>query len=570
MKKFLVFFVAFFVFASMVTIARGDELDDINGQLSKLQSDLAASQKATKPLESDLTRLLAQLNGIKARIGTIEVDIVKKEKEVAKGEQALVAQKKILDKRINTYYKNIKRAELSLLTLLTAENLSVSLNNFFYQKTVADKDKQAIVNLIVYITSLEESKKKLEDEKVKLAVVKKSVDTQSDFLGGEVSKAKKYQTELTGKIASLSARQQSIVAAKLAGLNIPRSAGTSASGCSDDRDKDPGFSNAFAFFTYGVPNRTGLNQYGARGRAEAGQNVEDILHAYYDNYELKKDFDTGITIHVDGIGSFNIEDYTKRIFEMPGDWPMEALKAQAIAARSYALAYTNKGAGSICATQSCQVVHAEEKGGRWNEAVEATKGWVMVQGGNPVKAWYSSTHGGYILSTAEIGWSGTSWTKHGTDASGSVGGFGDLGNNAYDKSSPWFYCDWGYRSAYNNTAWLKNDEVADIINAITLAKTDSSTQTHLSQVDKSNPDGVDTWDANRVRSELSSRGISGYNSISSISVSADFGGGRVTGVNVSGDAGSRSFDGGEFKSFFNLRAPANIQIVGPLYNIEKK
>jgi hypothetical protein len=41
-------------------------------------------------------------------------------------------------------------------------------------------------------------------------------------------------------------------------------------------------------------------------------------------------------------------------------------------------------------------------------------------------------------------------------------------------------------------------------------------------------------------------------------------------VNFSGDAGNVSFDGKEFKDWFNLRAPANIQIIGPLYNIEKR
>ena len=63
-----------------------------------------------------------------------------------------------------------------------------------------------------------------------------------------------------GKIAELSAKQQAILSQRLASLNIPRSAGTSLSGCVDDRDKDPGFSGAFAFFTYCVPNITGLNQ----------------------------------------------------------------------------------------------------------------------------------------------------------------------------------------------------------------------------------------------------------------------------------------------------------------------
>ena len=60
-----------------------------------------------------------------------------------------------------------------------------------------------------------------------------------------------------------------------------------------------------------------------------------------------------------------------------------------------------------------------------------------------------------------------------------------------------------------------------------------------------------------------------YNNISNISIGADFSNGKTTSVNFSGDAGSTEFNGTEFKDWFNLRAPANIQIVGPLYNIER-
>ena len=156
---------------------------------------------------------------------------------------------------------------------------------------------------------------------------------------------------------------------------------------------------------------------------------------------------------------------------MPASFVMEALKAQAVAARSYALAYTNNGSGSICTTQSCQVFKPEPKGGAWEEAVNSTRGWVMVQGGSPVKAWYSSTHGGYVLSTSELpGWSATSWTKHATDTtSGSAGGFSELASNAYDKESPWFCCDWGARGG-RKTAWLRSSEVADIVNATLLSR----------------------------------------------------------------------------------------------------
>ena len=171
----------------------------------------------------------------------------------------------------------------------------------------------------------------------------------------------------------------------------------------------------------------------------------------------------------------------------------------------------------------------------------------------------------------EIGWSATPWTKHATDTtSGSAGSFGDLQANAYDRSSPWFYCDWGSRSQYNSTAWLKPSEVADIVNSLRLFKADNSTGDHLYQPDKPHPYGGETWDEARVRQELSNRGISAYNSVSSVNVGADFSGGRITSVNVSGDAGSVSLTGGELKDMFNLRAPANIQIVGPLFNTEQK
>ena len=210
-----------------------------------------------------------------------------------------------------------------------------------------------------------------------------------------------------------------------------------------------------------------------------------------------------------------------------------------------------------------------EKGGAWNQAVDDTGTQIMVQGGNPIKAFFSSTHGGYVYATGDLqGWSSTSYTKRAIDTpSGSVSGFSDLRSNAYDRDSPWFYCDWGGRSSAGGTAWLKSDELADIVNVILLAQQDSSAQNHLTQSDKPNPDGTDTWDASTVRSRL---GGSAYNSISDVSISADFNTGRTTSVAVSGDAGTHTFDANTFKTYFNLRAPSTIQIVGPLFNVEKR
>ena len=146
-------------------------------------------------------------------------------------------------------------------------------------------------------------------------------------------------------------------------MPVPLLAYTSLGGCSSDIGKSPGFSPRFGFFSLGVPNKTGMNQYGAKGRAEAGQSYEQILQAYY-NFDLA-DMGTGFNIIVNGKNeygqefnneSMNIEEYLKHLYEMPASWDMKALQAQAIAARSYALARTNKGQSSIPPNQSGQVV----------------------------------------------------------------------------------------------------------------------------------------------------------------------------------------------------------------------
>ena len=555
---------------SMTQTVYADELDDLNSEISKLTSDLEASKKATQPLEEDLNRLRAQIASIRSQITLIEKDITRKETEIARAEKALTKQKKIIDLRIHEHYKNLRKTGSSVIDLFMSSNFSSSLDSVFYQKKAADNDKQTILRIVLYIKNIDDAKEKLDSEKARLAQVKVQVDKQSAFLGEEVGKAKDYQAKLNQQIASLSARQQQILAEKLGSLNLPTSLGFGALSCTDDRKLNPGFSPAFAFFTFGIPHRVGMNQYGALGRAQAGQNVDAILDAYFDNVELKKDYSSDITIQVQGHGGFNIEEYVKRIYEMPASWPSEALKAQAVLARTYALNYTNNGAKEICTTQSCQVFKPEPKGGAWDQAVNDTKGWVLVQGGTPITAWFSSTDGGYTYKSSDVGWSDKPWTKRLQDGTGSYNSFDDLFNKAYDKDSPCFYAAQGWRDQYGKSAWLKSEEVADIANVLLLAKADGGTQKHLSQPDKPNPDGEETWDQAKVKSELKSRGITPFDSVSDISVGADFGIGITNTVTISGNAGSKSFSGQEWKNFFNLRAPANIQIVGGLFKTEKK
>jgi len=537
---------------------RADELEDINSKLSELTATLQSSEKATATNEKQLTTLTAQLASIKSQVVKIEQDVIQKEKDIKTGEERLISQKKILDERVASFYKQQGKSNDAMLQILVSDNLTKFLKQFTYQQNLLDDDRKTIVRVVLFVKDIEEKKVKLEDEKERLIPIKEKIDEQSVFLEGEVLSAKKYENSIKSEIVSLTAKQQQILSQRLSSLNIPRSAGTSARGCSDDRGIDPGFSPRIAFFTYGAPHRKGLNQYGAWGRAKSGQNEEQILSEYYPGMSLKKDYDQGIQIRTDTGWSGSIEDYVKRIYEVPDSWTdnnLAVLKAQAVAARTYALRSTSNGANTICTTEQCQVFKPDAKGGNWEQAVNATAGWVLLDGGSPGFTQYASTHGGYVINLGKF---------DGRD--GNPGSFSELNDRAYDKESPWFYCDWGSRSEYAKTAWLKSEEVADIFNTLMLVKADSSTAENLYQIDKPNPAGKETWSIDKVKTELRNKGGSPFDSISDISVSADFGAGRSTTITANG----QSFNTSEFKDRFNLRAPANLQIVGPLFNVERK
>lgn len=108
------------------------------------------------------------------------------------------------------------------------------------------------------------------------------------------------------------------------------------------------------------------------------------------------------------INDLPIDDYVAGVAEMPGRWHLEALKAQAVAARTYAWYQARRPAFDargfdICDTVDCQVFvgaaqQESDAGRRWRAAVDGTAGEVLVdEDGAPILARYFSTSGGRTL-----------------------------------------------------------------------------------------------------------------------------------------------------------------------------
>jgi peptidoglycan hydrolase CwlO-like protein len=567
-KKFIIFllltasllvtgFSVPFVFSQSIDVSSGN-LDNINKQLADLTSALNNSVAATKPLQSQLDSMKNKIADIKAQVAAIEVDTQLKKKGIDKGYKDLAEKEQIISQTIRDFY--IKSYyDSPLLIFLSSVDASEMTQVLAYQRAKTKQDKAIITNIALSIADLERKKAELEQEQKWLVSTKASLDEQSAKLDKVVKGALAYQSDLSGKIAELSAKQQEIINVRSGGFT----ATIGDSDLADDynasikgfREAAPG--GSFAVFAFGAhTHRKGMSQYGARGRAQSGQNANTILKAYYGKEPVSKD--TGGSIKVAGFGEMDFEGrYLLGIAEMPSTWHQEALKAQAIAARTYAYRHKTQGT-EICTTEACQVYNdgkASNPPDAWRQAVESTRGQVLED----VVTYYASTHGGFAT---PIGWDTT-------DGSGG----GSFIDKAYDKigGSPWLYKAW-YTKGYSPSSdkcgrsnpWLNPEEMADIVNAAIALRTGGIDTSRITPITTS------CWGGNPYSmAELRSivAGSGGISSATSVSVTQ--GNGSTNNVTINGV----SINGSDFKTAFNLRAPGYMSIPQSgfaFFNIEHK
>ena len=106
------------------------------------------------------------------------------------------------------------------------------------------------------------------------------------------------------------------------------------------------------------------------------------------------------------INEVDLEDYLKGVVpsEMPSSWELEALKAQAIAARSYALANLGKRASlgyDLKDTPEDQAYGgASAETSKTNLAVESTGGQVLTYNMKVIPAYYSASAGGQTINAS--------------------------------------------------------------------------------------------------------------------------------------------------------------------------
>ncbi len=535
-----------FSFLTFTTINAQDCGTDLDCQIAQIQRDIDALSPAQEKNKQDLASLNKQIADLNFKIAKLSSQLKTLEDQISAREEDLSYTRAIFEEKASSHYTFLRLYD-PITPFIFSDSASQAFQEIILRQKAADADRNTMEKYASDLISLNEDKVNLVKNKASISSLQSQLAEKQKFLVAEVAKVDTY-------LSSLSAKQQELLAAKSG--NFIASVGDSEL-ADDYKASIKGFreaapSGSFAVFSFGAyTHRKGMSQYGARGRAQNGKKYEEILKAYYGKETVKKD--TGGTISVAGLGNVNFEDYyLMGIAEMPSSWHPEALKAQAVAARTYAYRYKIAGT-QICTTEACQVFRkskADNPPAEWKKAVEDTRGQVLED----VVTYYSSTSGGYLTTS---GWDTTD---------------GGGGANFFDKSyekiggSPWAYKAW-YRQGYTASGatcgqddpWLNNEEFTDIVNAAIVLKNGSD--------DRVTSTSTSCWGGNPYSyAELRSKG--GVGTVTSVSVIQ--GNGTTNEVVING---SIHLTGAEFKQAFNLRAPGYIMIPQKgfaFFNIEKK
>ncbi|WP_246943424.1 SpoIID/LytB domain-containing protein [Bacillus pinisoli] len=125
------------------------------------------------------------------------------------------------------------------------------------------------------------------------------------------------------------------------------------------------------------------------------------------------------------VNQLPLEDYLKGVvpYEVFPSWGIETLKAQALAARTYAVSHMN---AEMDDTIQYQVYAGYDWSPSTTRAVEETKGEVITYKGKLIDAFYSASNGGVTESNANV-WGGKSISYY------------PIKSDPYDPVNPWEY-----------------------------------------------------------------------------------------------------------------------------------
>jgi SpoIID/LytB domain protein len=428
------------------------ELEAILKDIEQISNSRASLSTKIKELETERTKLESVITFLKADLKRSE-DLYK--------QQETDLQKVSEQYALNHALYDIETKKNLGVMFFESENIRDVMDRLLYfslQNRLITEQRDFI---ITKRTGLEKTKKENEEEQKKLSASLQSVNekiaslqAEQQLLNARYRQSTAARAILTSDIKNLSKKEQDILNNKA--TNAPPTSSTPPSGAGSNGGTtappsgsviSTGAVDVFLGDTlikstdHSIRIRAKSNgdvRINALGSSIPSSPYQGTLEFHKNN---RRTF-TGAegTKTVNFVNDINVDLYLRGLGEMPSSWGaaggMEALKAQVVAARTYTYRKMLNGASPydlVDTTDDQNYVGVgkvySSYGQYWDQAVSGTTGVGIIQGGSPISAYYSSSGGGYGLSTQEV-WGGyRAYALGGTDRRQVNGTWRDYGED---------------------------------------------------------------------------------------------------------------------------------------------
>ena len=466
-------------------VIKADELDEINAEkqqkqkeLIQLENNINAILKSNRSLRFKITKLQEQIARIKKlqRFYQKQADVLSEQLRQTKEKRRILLKQlggfiepnpSFLD-YVRIFVTESKQHGDDRFSLIDTFMTYVIIRKYYYGKIQELNNKEQVLygqflkakqNLNTAINIEKDANKQLQQLKQKYAQIQRALYTSYS-----------RRAALINEITVLSAKAKKIIEQKAAqsggGGNTIGDSGGSGGGAGDVIPPDTSgkeYKIIVGNQTYETDGPIDISITGGDCSTNASavpQCPTSYIKMWVYNANKTKnggewDYRGHLVIYKELAGAFavnkiSLEEYVLGIGEMPSSWGkaasgkgIEALKSQAVAARTYAYAKYLKGYTLADSVSDQNYVGARKElwtdGNYWVNAVKATQGRILKSNGQVITAYYHSSCGGATLSTQEV------WGGYRPYALGISDRYKDSNGKwvPYDKDSPYSAFAWG-------------------------------------------------------------------------------------------------------------------------------
>lgn len=407
-----------------------EDINELEKQKQQTAAEIEALNQSIKDSESQINGLGEGLPKLNAELEKIdkELELTQKKLQQLEEENKLkeLEKKKAIEEQrgaLNSSYHSWRLKNSNILQQVNFTDTRMAGMSSYLSEKVLELSQDDIRILIADIATLENSisdnnnlVSQLNSTKEEVARKKKELEDQIAYYNSVIAGAnnsitglKSQQETFQNTISALRAEQQAAAEKQNEQVNNPGNGGSG--GNPYEEPENPGEAT-FALTSRGrnamQGHGVGMSQWGAYGMGRNGYNADGILTFYYTGVTIASGYENR-TVNVDGYGSRNVEDYVAGQGEVPGRacgtaeqvasrpdkyvvdnpntswdcWPEEAIKAQAIAYRTYGIYH-----GGFLYNDARSQVYNGGNFTRW--AADETRGKVILHNGQIIEALYSS------------------------------------------------------------------------------------------------------------------------------------------------------------------------------------